>query len=266
MNDQRKTGFKWKIRLAVILIGVAGVAVAAVAAVDQIVLRTRLADCRDENPEVRLEALRQLADQRDARAAKAVGELLADEKSRPVLERAGYTAMRIRERSNLPLLQRCAEQGPDDSTRARLLLYAGRLADRDVRLLDWFRDGLDASAKPWRRTGSAIGLLEIGQPEGGPVLMEIASQADHPARNMAYTELRRIGIMMTEAVGWPIDWPTSVDKTDTSFWENLERFWQAHGTSRLLNDVLSRRYGQDPDLYELRRLLHARDKVAKWFE
>jgi len=114
--------------------------------------------------------------------------------------------------------------------------------------------------------GSAAGLLALGQPAGGRELIALASQSKHPARAMALLELQRIVNPMTEAVGQPVAWPEPGQEPAQSLWIDLRRFWDEWGTVRLLNDVLSQRYAISPEWYELKRLLHARDKVSRWFE
>jgi len=251
----------------VVAVGVAcSLAVVGLAAVDQIRLWGRLNACRSEDPDVRIKALSALAKERDARAAELVGEILQTEQDRAVLRAAGYAATRFRDKRNLPLLLARAEQGPDDPTRAWLLMYAGRLAAGNQNTTDRLRAWLNAEGEPWRQVGSAAGLLLMGCPEGGTALIAIAKDENHPGRVMAFQELRHIGRLMTETVGWPITWPETLADTDTSFWKSLSRFWRERGSRQLLNDVLAYRFGHDPKLYELRRLLHARDKVARWFE
>jgi hypothetical protein len=178
---------------------------------------------------------------------------------------AGYAAMRFRDTRHLTLLRRRADEGPDDAVRAKLILYAAQLSGRDVRLIDWLEAGVNAS-EPWRQVGSAAGLLALGQPAGGRELIELASRSEHPARAMALLELQRIVNPMTEAVGQPVAWPKPGQEPAQSLWIDLRRFWDEWGTVRLLNDVLSQRYAISPEWYELKRLLHARDKVARWFE
>ena len=114
--------------------------------------------------------------------------------------------------------------------------------------------------------GSAAGLLALGQPAGGRELIDLARQPEHPARMLALDELQRIAGPMAETVGQPIAWPEPGQEPTRNFWTELHQFWQRWGTARLLNDVLSQRYAKSAEWYELGRLLHARDKVARWFE
>jgi hypothetical protein len=72
---------------------------------------------------------------------------------------------------------------------------------------------------------------------------------------------------MAQAVGQPFDWvaadPLPID--DRSIGE-LTAFWQRHATVGLLNDVLQRSQNRDPDWVEMGRLIHARDRVARYLQ
>jgi len=256
---------QWKKRaiLAVLALPVAVAAAAAVA--DQISLRLQMSGVRGMDPKTRAKALCQLALKRETRASKTVAEELQKEQDRSVLEWAGYAAARIRDPGNLGLLQRRADEEPDDAVRAKPIIFTAQLSARDARLKDWLEAGVHSS-QPWRQAGSAAGLLALGEPEGGRELIDLASQPEHPAHALALDELQRIAGPMAEAVGQPIIWPKPGQEHTPEFLTDLRQFWKEWGTTRLLNDVLSQRYAQSPEWYELGRLLHARDKVARWFE
>ena len=256
----------WPTRIALVLLILAGLGVAATAVVDQVRLRLDLAACRNPDPNVRLQAFSRFSRERDARSRQAVAEALDRETDRAVVEAAGSTAMRIGDTTLLDALQRRASQGPDDLVRAKLILYAARLSRRDARLVPWLEAGAHAAGEPWRQVGSAAGLLHVGEPRGGPALMAIARQADQPVREFAMSELRGLIGPMTETVGWPLHWPAAGAEPDAAFWSSLEAFWGQKGNARLLNDVLTRRYDRDARLYELNRLIYARNRLAKWFE
>ena len=253
----------WIVAVVVILVGL-GVSMFAV--VDQVVLRLRLAACLNPDSAVRIRALSHFADNRDARVSDTLAGLLERENNRAVLEMAGCTAMRIEDVALLDTLQRRASQEPDDPVRAKLILYTARLSRRDVRLIPWLKAGVMADQEPWRQVASAAGLLYLGEPCGGPALIALARPPDHPAHAFALGELNGLVRPMTEAVGWPITWPMAGGEPETAFWDNLDEFWKTHGSARLLNDMLTRRFLRDPRWIELGRLIHARDKVTKWFK
>jgi len=257
---------RWPIRIVLALLAMAGIGIAAAALLDQFNLHRLSAACRHRDPAIRSKALYRLGQEHEKRAGEVISEVLKSEQDRGVLESAGYAAMRSEDPALLDSLRCRADEGPDDPTRARLIIYAARLANRDVRLIPWLRQGCQAEQEPWRQAGSAVGLLELGAPSGGLALLALAHQSDHPAQSMALDELQRLAGLMAEAVGWPIRWPENGSTPDEAFWVGLEQFWAQHGSATLLNDVLTRRYGHDPRVYELRRLIHAREKIAQWFD
>lgn len=256
----------WAVVILVIVPGL-GVSVAAVA--DQLALRARLARVQDTDPAVRAHAMFMLGNERDLRGADAVLAQLGREENRSALENGAYAAMRLRDMRAMDLLRHRIDNGPDDATRTRLLIFTARLSRRDARLADWLWEGV-ASGEPWRQVGSAAGLLELGMPAGGPALIELSHTLSGGARDVAADQLRQYTEPMMTTIGyafdWPDDWPTALPAVEATFWTNLRRFYTQHGTFRLLNDVLSRQHGWDPDWYQLHRLIRARDKVARFFE
>jgi hypothetical protein len=253
------------IRVLSILAILAGLGVFLFVVADQVRVRQLLAACRHSDPAVRIKALSQFANERDSRVGPVLAGLLEQETDPGVLEMAGYTAMRIGDTALLDSLQRQASQAPDDAARAKLIIYTARLSRRDVRLIPWLEAGLAANQEPWRQVASAAGLLFIGEPRGGAALIELARRPDHPAHAMALAELSTLVAGMTETVGWPITWPPTGAEPEPAFWANLDAFWKQHGDARLLADVITRKTTRDPRLVELGRLVHARDKIAKWF-
>jgi len=264
-QDSNKKHLK-RVLLACVAVAVAALATGGIVAADRLHRRSLLNACRSGDPDAQIEALTDLFEMRDARTAAMAAELLASSQDRQVLAKAAYIAARCWDRQRIPLMLERAAQGPDDPTRARLLLHVGRLAGDDPMLADRFRADLIKSGEPWRQVGAAAALLEMSYPVGGSALMAFARDPDHPGRCMAYAELARIGAMMTETVGWPITWPDTVADTEPAFWRNLADFWETDASSQLVADVLAQRYGADPQWHQLRRLLHARNKVARWFE
>ena len=265
MNHQRISTKRRKKRIILAVVALLVAFVAAVAVADQINLRLQLRAARSTDPQVRADALLKLAEARDVRGSEVVAQALEQEQDRAVLEWAGYAAVRLRDTDNLPLLRRRADEEPDDPIRAKLILFTAQLAARDIQLLDWLQAGA-RSSETWRQVGSAAGLLALGQPAGGHQLIDLAGQSEHPGHEMALVELRRIAGPMAEAVGRPIAWPEPGQEPTQRFREDLGKFWDEWGTASLLNDVLSLRYAMSPEWYELGRLRHARDKVARWFE
>ncbi len=254
------------LRILAVAVILAGLGVTAAAVGDQIRVRGLLRALRDPDPATRIKALTEIANEREVRARPVLADLLANEKDRDVLDMAGYAAMRVEVVGLVDTIKRRATEESDDAVRAKLIAYTARMSRRDVRLIPWLEAGLRAENEPWRQVASAAGLLYVGEPRGGPALIALARQPDHPARAMALAELNGLVGPMTEAVGWSIAWPTTDREPEPAFWAGLDAFWKEHGTARLLNDVLTRRFTRDPRWVEFNRLIHAREKLAKWFE
>jgi hypothetical protein len=246
------------------------------------------ADLESPDPAVQTRALYEVAARHEARAGEAVLAVLAEAEDRGVVDAARAAALRTGDWRGVAVLRRRADDGPDDSVRAKLIATAARLSNRDVRLSEWLDAGA-ASTEPWRRVGSAWGLLEIGRPRGGALLIDMMPELPAEAGRLAWTELRRIAEPMTQAVGWPIEWPAGEGrlrvhpktlKTDRleacptrvpgrtlseAGWASLREFWSRHATVQLLGDVLTRLEQRDPKWHQVDRLLRARDRIATWF-
>jgi len=263
MYSSQSTGKKWSLRVPLVLAGLVGLAVLAGAAIDQVQLRVCMANLRSRDPAVREKAIKHVSRTHEARAMPALLEVLETEQDRRLLEMAGHATMRTYDPSGVALLQRRADEGPDDVTRAKLICDAARLSDRDLRLVDWLMTGTE-STELWRRAGSAAGMLELGQPVGGLLLIELAGERNANVRAFAVEHLRRTAGPVTEAIGQPIAWPENASEPlDRAFLDHARSIWQQHVTVRVLNDVLNRLRYKDPDWYEIGRLLHARERFAR---
>ncbi len=266
MNSEQSSRRRRRTRTLLVLVSVVGVAAAAIAVGDRIRLRSLRGDLADADPVVRLQALCQVARERERRLADAVLAALETEQDRAVLGAAGYAAVRIGEALGVGVLQRRADEGPDDAVHAKLILYAARLSQGDARLIDWLAAGV-ASGEPWRRAASAVGLLETGQTRGGEILIKMAPELAPDVRLLAMNGFRRIAEPMAQAIGRRIDWSVVQEGgIDDPRWADVRVFWERHATAELLSDVLARLERPDRRWKEVNRLLHARDRVATWFE
>lgn len=201
-------------------------------------------------------------DSRYATRPEAVQRLLdafQRESDVTVLSKGAYAIMCTQDPRGLPLLIRRAEEGPDREVRAEFIVYIARHEAGDESRMDWMRSVMN-SREPWLRIGAAAGLLYLGQPDGGTELIALARQGNTEHRRFAMAQLRKVVQPMTEAVAWPVTWPEQEDSDPgTGFWNELDRFWEVHGHTRLLSDVLARLFGDDRDWRQLKRLLHARE-------
>lgn len=216
----------------------------------------------------RLGAIRRISSEREARAADALFRAVEQETDRAALEAAAIATMRVRDVRGVPVLQARADRDPDDQARARTIICAARLSNRDLRLADWLRAGL-ASDEPWRRIGSALGLVRLGLPEGGEAVVRLASTYSPEQLAFVLEEFDGIVRDIAETVGRRIEaWP-SVDagpEQNAVAWAEIGAFWTSTVTMPLLCDVLWRQEKLDDDWHEIGRLLHAREKVARWLD
>ena len=108
---------------------------------------------------------------------------------------------------------------------------------------------------------------KVNERAKGELVIKYARQADPAGRRFAIEEFKRIAEPLAEAIGSPIEvWPCSDRQPSCAEqWSELGRFWRAYATVDLLNDVLTRLHYRDRKWYELGRLAHARDKLAKLF-
>lgn len=247
-----------------IVLAVIGLLGTATLLADQATLAWRCMGVRSSDAQRRESAIQAVADEREARAFEAVLDAFRRETNRTLLEKAGYALMRMGDRRGIEPLRRRADEGPDDWIRAKLIIYTARLADRDFRLIPWLKEGV-RSPEPWRRVGSAIGLLELGRAEVGRTLAEWLPTLTPELRQFALKEFRkRIGEPMIQAAGVSLDWEGLEDApAEDPRWTQLENFWQARASARLLNDVLTRQDQIDPDRHLMKRLLHARERAER---
>ena len=239
--------------------------VVAGAAIGDRVRVSRLADGFARlSPDERAERLHQIGYRREYRLLNLVRQAVDQAEHRGELQAAGYAAMRLGDTDSVPRLLARAQAGPDDAVRADLFLYAVKLSARDARLVDPLsRDA--AGSEPWCRAGASAGLLQIGRTEGGTQLLQLVREAPPEIRAYAMREFCGVAGPMAQTVGHPFDWVASdpIPINDRSIGE-LTAFWERYATVGLLNDVLQRLQSRDPDWVEMGRLIHARDRVARY--
>lgn len=216
----------------------------------------------------RLGAIRRISSEREARAAEALFREVRQETDRAALEAAAIATMRVRDVRGVPVLQVRADSDPDDPARARTIICAARLSNRDLRLADWLRAGL-AGDEPWRRIGSALGLVRLGLPEGGEAVVRLSPAFSPEQLAFVMEEFDGVVRDMAEVVGRKIEaWPSveANPEENARAWSEIGAFWASTATMPLLCDVLWRQEKLDDDWHEIGRLLHAREKVARWLD
>ncbi len=250
------------LRLLVLLLLIAGGNIVLLSVVPLLQTGRAIQQIRSKDPAVRRRGLGYVRDERAARAVEAVLERIEHEDDPDLVELAGYTAMRIRDLRGVAPLMRRADREPDSPLKARLMVYAARLSDGDYRLVPWLRATL-TSAGPWGRVGSAAGLLQLGRPEGADTLLALAAEVPPEPREFAFGELRGVTQRMAQTVGFAIAFDSPERE---SVWAQLRGFWKQYGRTALLCDALARVDHVSPDWREVERLLHARERVARWLE
>lgn len=210
--------------------------------------------------------LQRASRKRDQRYADVAKQVIQSSNDRALLEAAGILAVRVGATDLIPMIQKRVDEGPDDVQRAQLIISAARLSNRDTRLYDWLMQGVQGD-EPWRRAGSAVGLLHIGRPESGPLLVRIVREGPAATRAFAMHNLAWIAIPLGQAIGHPMTWlEAKPPPTDAVSLDQISLFWKDHVTINLFNDVLRRMSNNDPGWAEMNRLIHARDKVARWLQ
>lgn len=258
---------KRPVKAAIGILALAGVAIAMVGVLDSLRLRQYRQALAGEDLKARMWALGQIIDRRERRVAEQVFEVVRSESDPELLSSAGLAAVRIQDPSGARVLQERADSLPDSPLRCRLIIYAAKLSGRDLRLRDWL-GGHAGGGSGWTRVGAALGLLELGSPEGGKVLLDAVGQLETPALEFAATEFRRICDPMTQAVGQPLaGWPDLGRRTpDDPAWQHLRSFWDQYGHAELLAASLDRLERSDLKWHEVDRLLHARPRAERWLD
>jgi hypothetical protein len=257
---------RWVLYLVVATCAVVGTVIAAGGVAAQVRLARYPRQLASASLKERRQAVEQISRDREARALPALIAMLDKEQDRELVGVAGNAVLRTRSPEGVDVLRRRGDLGPDDSVRADLIVAAARLSNRDVRLLEWLNEGAHSN-EPWRAMASAIGLVELGRPEGGPLTLSLMRKARGDLRAWGLKTLARTAKPLTQAVGQPMAWvaETPEQATDAQL-DQLAAFWSTQVDSGLLCAVLQRVNNIDPDWAEVGRLTHARDKVAKWLQ
>lgn len=265
-RPQPRHSARWVLYLAVSVFVVIGLLAAADAVTSQARLAGYPSRLASADVRIRRKAVEQISRDREARALPVLVAMLEREQDRELVGIAGNAVLRTRSPAGVDVLRRRADQGLDDEVRANLIVAAARLSNRDVRLLEWLQQGV-RSKEPWQAVGSAVGLVELGRTEGGPLAVQQIRGTAAAPRAWALRTLARTANPLCQAVGQPMSWLASTPEAATDAQLNqLEVFWTKRVDSALLCDVLQRVNQLDPEWAEVGRLIHARNKVAKWLQ
>ncbi len=106
-------------------------------------------------------------------ATEAVIDVLRTDRNHEVREAAGYCLYKLGDPRGIEPLRQAIEGVPDGVIRAKMIGYLANLEGLAAaeRLWKW-----SESKEPWRAIGAAAGLLEIGDPRGGELLLRFAAE------------------------------------------------------------------------------------------
>lgn len=214
---------------------------------------------------VRARAVEYVSSRREDRALASLIAMFEREQDAELIQKAGKAILRLNDPAGIAALQRKADACPDGITRAWLIVYAAELAACDVRLIEWLERGA-ASPEPWQAIGSAVGLVELARPEGGPLTIELLHRMPPDAKRWGLDRFGRIANFACQALGQPAVWWACGSEPDEANLQRLNAFWQDRVDPRLLYRVLQRVRNDDRQWADIIRLLHARSRVAQWFE
>jgi len=220
----------------------------------------------DADPAVRIAALRRVGDKPPLQVRVVMYRRMTEERNRSVLVALADAACRTGEPGLAVTLRYPADEGIDDLARAKLIVAAARVSHKnpDPSLIEWLREGA-ASSDRWRRAGSAAGLLEVGQCSGGEVLISMMDDADPALRRFVTGEFARFAGPMAEAVGYPVERPSSRDAglSDRRL-AGLRQFWEGHANDVLLRAIFVRLDNTDTRWSRISFFLANYHRLRKW--
>lgn len=241
----------------IVLIALAGASWPAVQA------RIWIAQLQDDDPDTRIKACRELGSAESAAAVEPVTRVMLEDQNRQVVEHAAYALMKIKHPSTIDALQQAADHGPeDDPTLAKLILWAADLSEGT--LIDFVRKQA-ASDQPWRRLGGGAGLMECGDFAGGQIVLHFLKNGDRGQQIFATERFQRFAEPMTEMVGEYINLQTPKgEPLSPEQIAAIDAWWTTRATPQLLKDFVDYHRRPNPKWREIKRLVHARQRVARW--
>lgn len=252
----------WLIALGLLGI-VAAATVAGVRIAEQWEMRGLVANLGDADAELRARSCYALA-RRDVSASQigALCELLKKDLDADVCESAAYALQSHGHTAATPLLRGAAERLADTAALSKIIGYYARLGGDGVsaRVREFSQCG-----RTWGEMGGGVGLLELGDVSGAAVLLRYAAHEDEYVREFAAEFLRRFSEPMTEMVGEYVDLRVEDgDGFSTEQLSLLREFWERKDRTRELRDYLNWSRRKDPTWRQVKRLIHAREKAARW--
>jgi hypothetical protein len=242
---------------AAVLIAVVAVSWPAVQA------RIWIGQLQDHDPKVRIKACQELGSAESVAAVGPLTRVMLEDDDRQVVRRAAYALMKIKHPSTVDALQKAAQRdAADDLPLAELILWSADLSEGAV--VDFVRQQA-ASDQPWRRLGGGAGLMECGEFEGGRIVLAFLKDSDPAKQIFATEQFQRFAEPMTEMVGEFINLQTPKGQPlSPGQIAAIESWWTSRATPRLLRDFVAYHRRPNPKWREIKRLVHARQRVARW--
>jgi hypothetical protein len=219
----------------------------------------RMRALKSPDAKVRRAAIRELGGREGYAAVDAIRAMITSDPSADVRQAAAYAAMKLSDRQAIDPICRAILQWPDDEASADMLTSLARLAGPTTKVTA-FVDECARSGKPYRAAGAAMARAEWYQPAGIEELLNIGQSGPEAAAAFARDRLRQYLIPAAQMVGVLFD---TTDPWPCDRFETMRSWWRRHGTARLLENGLWSKRGRDPDIHEIERLQHARERVGR---
>jgi len=217
----------------------------------------------DDDPNTRIKACKELGSAESAAAVDPLTKIMLEDPNRQVVERAAHALMKIKHPSTIEALQQAVEHSSaDDLTLAELILWTADLSEGTA--IDFVRKQA-ASDPPWRRLGGGAGLLECGDFAGGEIVLHFLKNGDRGQQLFATERFQRFAEPMTEMVGEYINLQTPKgEPLSPEQIAAIDAWWTARATPQLLKDFVDYPRRPNPKWRQIKRLIHARQRVARW--
>jgi len=219
----------------------------------------RMYRLHDPDPEVRREAVRDLGGRGGYAAVDDLRALITTDPDAGVRNAAAYAAMQLGDREALGPMRQAIVDHPDEEEAATMLAHYARLALREPEAVR-FVEECEQSNKPYLKIGAAMARAEWFEAQGVTRLLTLLTEVPPECRDLVVARLRMYLIPAGQMIGVQLDapgpWPTG-------HIERMRRWWAANGSDRLLADALFVKRSRDPDVREIERIRHARERVGR---
>ena len=107
--------------------------------------------------------------------------------------------------------------------------------------------------------------MECGEFEGGQIVLHFLKKGDRGQQIFATHQFQRFAEPMTEMVGEYINLQTPKgEPLSPEQIAAIDTWWTTRATPQLLSDFVQYHRRPNPKWREIKRLIHARQRVARW--